>query len=128
MRAPPFKVLVGAATLAGAATYLAVAASSEWVYYRSVDEFVGATGDARARVYGVVGPGAQVDRAAMTARFELMGDANRLRVIFSGPVPDLFAEDRPVVVEGIRAADGTFIADIVMTRCASKYEPKVGKP
>ncbi|MEX2217750.1 MAG: cytochrome c maturation protein CcmE [Phycisphaerales bacterium] len=122
MRAPVLKLVVGLAALGGAGAYLALAASSGWVYYRSVDEYVAGAGVGRARVHGTVGPGPEVDRAGLAARFTLVGEERELVVEYRGAVPDLFAEGKPVVVEGERDGDGPFRADLIMTKCASKYE------
>jgi len=40
-------------------------------------------------------------------------------------VPDNFAEDREVVVEGHLGTSGVFQADTLLTRCESKYKVKV---
>ena len=45
-----------------------------------------------------------------------------LPIYYDGPIPDVFAEGREVVVEGIRRPDGTLVASVVTAKCPSKYE------
>ena len=45
-------------------------------------------------------------------------------VTYAGVLPDLFKPGGEVVVEGRLDAAGTFKADVLMTKCASKYEMK----
>jgi cytochrome c-type biogenesis protein CcmE len=44
-------------------------------------------------------------------------------VRYRGPVPDLFGAGRQVVVEGTMS-DGVLEADVLLTKCASKYEAR----
>jgi cytochrome c-type biogenesis protein CcmE len=61
-------------------------------------------------------------------RFTLVDDhgaaATRVRVRYSGSVPDLFRTGRQVVVEGT-LRNGTFVAKpgSLVTKCPSKYTP-----
>jgi cytochrome c-type biogenesis protein CcmE len=45
-------------------------------------------------------------------------------VSYRGTVPDLFKAGADVVVEGKLNAAGTFEADVLLTKCASKYDAK----
>lgn len=55
-----------------------------------------------------------------------VGDPLEFHVIARGePKPDMFAAGRDVIVEGRLAPDGTIEARQVLTKCASKYVPKV---
>jgi cytochrome c-type biogenesis protein CcmE len=114
--------------IAGAVVYLgAAAARSNWVYYLDVDRFVeqqraGAPDGDRVRLHGTVAlEGFEVSAADMCARFKLVGEGDRLPVEYRGVVPDLLAPGREVVVEGAAEA-GIFRADVLMTKCGSKYE------
>jgi cytochrome c-type biogenesis protein CcmE len=74
----------------------------------------------------VAADGLASNKASLNATFQLTGPsqaAKSLRVNYRGPIPDLFAAGRDVVVEGKRDAAGVFQADVLMTKCASKYEP-----
>jgi cytochrome c-type biogenesis protein CcmE len=125
------KLTIGALAIAGAVSVLAFTGVREgWVYYMPVDDFVAAADrhDQRVRLHGLVG----VDRfesspALLLARFELCGTQSRIPVEYEGVIPDMFQADREVVVEGRLRDDGVFAADILMTKCASKYESDDGE-
>lgn len=128
------KLIVGGIILACAVGYLGVTgARSGWVYFLDVDAYVleaqTVTNSAskRARVHGVVATaGADVRPAELFAKFDLLGETSSLPVEYRGPVPDLFEPGREVVVEGARDERGVFVADVLMTKCASKYESDPG--
>lgn len=51
--------------------------------------------------------------------------SERFKVLCTGqPKPDMFAENRDVIVEGRLGADHAIIASQVLTSCPSKYVPK----
>lgn len=128
--------LIGAGlVIAGAAAVLAFSGMRDgWVYFLPVDEFVakeaesGGRYDSRVRLHGKVGSKEfAVDRAGLEAQFELCGTAHSLRVAYTGVIPEMFDAGRDVVVEGHRDANGLFVADTLMTKCASKYESGDGQ-
>jgi cytochrome c-type biogenesis protein CcmE len=125
------KLFIGGAVIAGALGYLGVSGvRSGWVYYVDVDSYVrdGAAG-ARSRVHGAVAPeGLEVGRADLVARFVLVGGRERLNVEYRGAIPDTFAAGREVVVEGASDRAGVFQADLLLTRCASKYQGQANPP
>ena len=47
-----------------------------------------------------------------------------MAVRYHGTIPDLFKAGADVVVEGKMNAAGTFEADVLLTKCASKYDAK----
>jgi len=56
---------------------------------------------------------------------DIKGDSKqRVTVLYTGSVPDLFRTGRDVVVTGTRRADGTFVSKpgTMITKCPSKYE------
>ena len=61
----------------------------------------------------------------MLLEFTLTGKENSLPVNYKGVVPDNFADDIEVVVEGRLADSGVFEANKLMTKCESKYKAKV---
>ena len=77
------------------------------------------------RVGGMV-EGGSLKRAAdgVTIDF-LVGDEtpNRIRVRFTGIVPDLFKEKSGVVAEGRFRADGLFVADNILAKHDENYRP-----
>lgn len=120
------KLIVAGIAIAGAVGYLGITGvQSGWVYYVDVDEYVAsdAARSGRARVHGTVAlEGVDSRPADLFASFDLVGATGRLAVEYQGPVPDLFQPGREVVVEGVRDDAGVFQADVLLTKCASKYE------
>jgi cytochrome c-type biogenesis protein CcmE len=122
------KFLIAGVILSGAFSYLAFAGMQKgWVYFVSVEQL---TSDSqfhnqRVRVHGKVATdGFDASKSRLTAKFNLTGNAGAsLPVVYRGVIPDLFEGGRDVVVEGRRDAAGIFQADVLMTKCASKYEP-----
>jgi cytochrome c-type biogenesis protein CcmE len=120
------KLIVAGTALLGAIGYLAYAGvQSGWVYSVDVDQAMSAPANSqRVRLHGKVG---EADFTAnpglLQARFLLVGKTQSVPVQYKGTIPDLFAAGKDVVVEG-RFRDGTFEADLLMTKCASKYESK----
>ena len=58
----------------------------------------------------------------LLAKFNLAGESTTLPVVYHGGIPDLFKADSEVIVEGRMDATGLFQADVLMTKCASKYQ------
>ncbi|MBS0196177.1 MAG: cytochrome c maturation protein CcmE [Planctomycetes bacterium] len=95
------------------------------VYYVGVEDLLTQTDrdGRRVRVFGTVGT--QTERAGASdgeIRFELRGAQKFVPVVYHGAVPDGFASGREVVVEGMLNAEGYLAADVLMTKCASKYQ------
>jgi cytochrome c-type biogenesis protein CcmE len=120
------KLLVAGALLVGAVSYLAYAGmKSGWVYFIDVDHFVSDTQyhGQRVRLHGkVADDGFTTEK--LDAKFILLGKDKRLPVAYHGVIPDMFQAGRDVVVEGKLGPSGMFKADVLMTKCASKYEPQ----
>lgn len=119
------KLAVAVSCLCLAIAYLGfTGVRAGWVYYLSVDDFAARaeTHDARSRIHGTVGPGASVQATGFLATFELRGQRRSIPVEYHGAVPDMFAEGREVVVEGRTDARGVFVADVLLTKCGSKYQ------
>lgn len=119
------KLLVAGIALVGGVSYLAFAGmKSGWVYFMEVDQFLvdRQSQSQRVRLHGKVGPD-EFNVAGLDARFVLLGKTRSLPVTYHGVIPDLFQRGRDVVAEGKLDSSGTFKAEIIMTKCASKYEP-----
>lgn len=120
------KLLVAGVLLVGAISYLAYAGmKSGWVYYMEVDQFLADVNsqNQRVRLHGKV-DAADFAIEKLDARFNLLGKSKRLNVVYHGVIPDMFQAGRDVVVEGqFDPASHNFKADVLMTKCASKYEP-----
>ncbi len=126
---------VGIAVILAALGYFAFVGYREGkAYYKTIDEVAAMGDDAmgqRLRVAGLVKPGT-IERQGKDLTFTLTqlneGVASDLVVAYTGTqaVPDTFKDNAEAVVEGHRQADGTFAADHIQAKCASKYEAKYG--
>jgi cytochrome c-type biogenesis protein CcmE len=126
---------IGIAVVLVAIAYFAFAGYNEGkAYYKTIDEVAALEGkDAakRLRVAGLVKDGT-IERDGKDLRFVLTHDLNSeehtlvVNYVGSAPVPDTFKDRAEAVVEGKRMPDGTFEADHIQAKCASKYEAKYG--
>lgn len=126
---------VGIGVILAALGYFAFVGYQEGkAYYKTIDEVAAMGGDAegkRLRVGGVVQPGS-IARTGNDLTFTLSQIADdtprTMAVAYVGtqPVPDTFKDGADAIVEGHRRADGTFAADHIQAKCASKYEAKYG--
>jgi cytochrome c-type biogenesis protein CcmE len=124
------KILIGIIVIGGGIGYFMYQAmQSSWSYYYSVDEFADGSAAVKSsslRLAGKVKPDTiQRDMSKMQLSFVLEGTKNEIPVLYTGVVPDNFAEGIEVVVEGRLEPSGTFNAKMLMTRCESKYKAKV---
>ena len=134
MSRPHAKLVIAGSILTVAVAYLAYAGvQAGRSYYLEVDKFLGdpQLRQSRARVHGIIArEDLIVAGTGGRTSFLLLGETGRLPVVFDGVVPDLFQAARRVVVEGRLNADGVFVADQVLAKCASKYdrrEPPAGE-
>lgn len=120
------KLIVAGIVLAGAVGYLAYAGvKSGWVYFLQVDEFTVNTQyhGQRVRLHGKAAEeGFASNPGTLTAAFNLTGKTAKLPVAYRGAIPEMFKAGSDVVVEGKLDQAGVFKADVLMTKCASKYE------
>ena len=102
-------------------------------YYHTISELAtlsGSTLHQRMRVSGSVRSGTIVHRDGRT-NFVLEEQGRSLAVSYVGsdPLPDTFKDSAQAVVEGRLQPDGSFTAEQVTAKCASKYEASpVGQP
>ena len=127
MQTKAIKFVVASVVTLSAVAYLAYAGLSEgWVaYHLKVDEFTASPKyhTQRVRLCGqVADEGLAFSSGRLTADFTLQGETSSVKVHYKGVIPDLFKAGVEAVVEGKLAADGTFHADLLMTKCASKYD------
>jgi cytochrome c-type biogenesis protein CcmE len=122
------KLIIAGIILCGAVAYLAAAGMrSGWVYYLEVDRFLADSQyrTQRVRLHGKVDAAEfSASPGSLTARFNLLGNERKLAVVYHGVIPDQFQAGREVVVEGRLNDAGTFQADVLLTKCSSKYESK----
>jgi cytochrome c-type biogenesis protein CcmE len=124
------KTIVAFVLIGGSMVYLIYqVAQSPLSYYYSVDEFSLKKDIAKnnsVRLAGKVGKGTiKRDVQQMLLEFILTGEKKTLAVNYKGVVPDNFADDIEVVVEGQLGDSDVFEAKKVMTKCESKYKAKV---
>ena len=109
---------LGYSAFAGAATY-----------YFTISEIIEQGSSAygeNMRVNGRVVSGSVVQESVGKALKFTIRDVDgddSLPVVYQGVVPDTFKVDSEVVLEGYLAADGTFQAHTLLSKCPSKYVP-----
>ncbi len=127
-KASRFRFLIGLVIVAAAVGVLvARGAKDAMVYYISPTELAakGRGADVSGlRVKGNVVPGT-IERNELTLEFKMTDGVTVVPVVYSGIVPDTFAENGEVVVEGTLASQGSFEADFLMAKCPSKYEAEM---
>jgi len=124
------KFIIGGIILLVAVGFLGyLGFKSALTYYYEVDQLL-AKGDAitgkNVRVGGQVEPGVESISAHNQIQFTIIDIAHHdktIPVVFTGTVPDSFAEGGDVIVEGKLTSSGVFEADTIVTKCASKYIP-----
>jgi cytochrome c-type biogenesis protein CcmE len=99
-------------------------------YYHTIAELPSLQGAARSqrlRVGGTVEPGT-IHRLQGRVDFVLQGEGKSLPVSYVGsdPLPDTFVDKSQALVEGSLATNGSFVAEHVQAKCASKYEAAPG--
>jgi len=130
MQKKKLRFTAGVVVIVGAIVYFAISGFQEGkAYYRTLDEIqtMGTSPSQRVRVGGVVKSGS-IERHGNELHFALEQDAITLPVVYKGtaPVPDTFKGGVEAVVEGHVTSQGTFTADHIQAKCASKYEAKYG--
>ena len=140
MGAKPSKFLVGALLIVSAVGYLIYTGIQETkVYYFTMDEFLlkkAALANEDIRVAGRVQAGSiQWDPAALNLTFVLTPIEQEptsvevtqagVSVSYQGILPDMFAEGRDVIIEGLYTPEQQLVASTIMTSCPSKYEPEI---
>ena len=130
IRTVPRKFAIAAVCVLAAIAYLASAGVKKgWAYYLTVDQFGAETRfhDQRVKLCGTVATEEfEVHRGLMTANFRVKGQSSSLPVIYHGAIPDMFRQGAEVVVEGKLNQSGVFVADHLLTKCASKYDAQSG--
>jgi len=93
------------------------------VTFLSVEDLIDEGYGDRVRLGGLVEEGSiQLDEDNyLTCQFELKEGDYLLPVRYTGVRPDLFKDGAEVIVEGV-LNEGVFKADMLQTKCASKYE------
>lgn len=121
-----WKIVIGAIILLPVIAHFvyAVAVSPTADYYITVDQYVARSAITPVRVGGAVVPGTiRWDNPTQTLRFQIASAGVTLNVAYRGRAPDALRDDVTAIVEGARAADGSFLATSVRVRCPHQYLP-----
>ncbi len=80
--------------------------------------------DRSFRIGGLVEEGSLVrEDDGLTVHFVVTDNAERVPVVYTGILPDLFREGQGVVAQGRLSPDGRFIADQVLAKHDETYMP-----
>jgi cytochrome c-type biogenesis protein CcmE len=116
---------IGIAIILGVVAWEAVTGFQQSkTYYVTVSELLsGKTQRHRVRVGGTVAANS-IQRHNGTVTFRLAQNADTLAVAYVGSdtLPDTFREGAQAVIEGDYTTDGTFRAEHIQAKCASKYQ------
>lgn len=127
MNKKQLKFVIGSIVIVAAIGYLVVTGITRTsVYYLTVGELL-SKGDSvygeGVRVEGkVMGGSIKKDSTALKVDFKITDGNKDIAIHYEGIIPDLFEDDRDVVVEGKYTREGVFKAHTLLTSCPSKYE------
>ncbi len=128
----PISFILGGLAILGAVIYLVYANTrADAVYYLTVSELKSCTTCASqsVRVAGVVQAGSIIhDDQKQQISFVIADSGNRLPVVYSGIVPDIFRPGITVVVEGHYTDQGPFQAQTLLAKCPSKFQTATPAP
>lgn len=122
------KFTVGVFFIIGAIGYLiSTSISKTSMYFVTVSELVSQVNSYQGsglKVKGKIVKGSIMrdPKNYLEVAFAIEDDAkSNLKVVYKGITPDMFADEREVVVEG-NVKEGVFHANTLLTSCPSKYE------
>lgn len=119
-------IVAGLAILSVATALVLNAFNSNLVFFFSPTEVLAkeAPVDRSFRMGGLVETGSIVrDEASLTVKFNVTDTVQKLPVTYTGLLPDLFRENKGVVVQGKLSSDGVFQADTVLAKHDENYMP-----
>lgn len=120
------KIIIGVIILLPVLAHAAyaVAASPMANYYLTVDQYAARSANTPIRIGGQVVPGSiRWDGATRTLRFRMAGDNSKVEVVYRGIAPDAFRDGVTTILDGARAADGSFLATTIAVKCPHQYLP-----
>ena len=136
------KFIIGGVVVVAAVVYLIVSSiSSSAQYYLTVKELRG-KGQAMAgrnlRVSGyVVGDSIAYTPQASSLSFDIVDTHEELsattkvdtiKILYTGPKPDLLQHEAQAIAEGKLNPDGTFTANNLLLKCPTRYEDQLPTP
>lgn len=115
----------GLSVLALAVALVLVALEDNIVFFYSPSDVAEqkVTPGQRFRLGGLVEDGSLKRGEGTEVEFAITDNAEVVRVVFNGVLPDLFREGQGVVTEGKITPDGTFRADSVLAKHDENYMP-----
>lgn len=120
------KLIIALLAISAAVAYLVQAGvRAGWVYSMEAATFLenAEMHDRRVRLSGAVSwENVESNPAMLYAKFDLVSNGKSLPVMYRGAVPDMFRPGHDVVLEGRLDDQGVFQADVLLTKCASKYD------
>ena len=131
MKRKNYRILFGVVVVIAAMVYFGSSGFEEGkAYYKTIDELSEMGDEAygkRIKVAGIVTDGTIV-RLGKDLHFRLEQNELNLPCVYTGsaPVPDTFKDGVEAVCEGKYREDGTFEAEKIQAKCASKYESEYG--
>ena len=75
------------------------------------------------RLGGLVEVGSLQRGKELTVSFNVADNANSVKVVYTGILPDLFMEGQGVIAQGRLNSDGVFVADQVLAKHDETYMP-----
>jgi cytochrome c-type biogenesis protein CcmE len=129
MKTRKLKFGIGIAIILGVVAWEAVTGFQQSkTYYVTVSELLhGKSQRQRVRVGGTVAPDS-IKRHNGSVTFRLAQNSDFLPVTYLGSetLPDTFKDGAQAVIEGDFGTDGTFRAEHIQAKCASKYQALPG--
>jgi len=124
------KLIIGLTVMVGAVIlfFLSGGGRSKQVFYMTPSEFLASPakgGGERVRLTGRVEKGTvKIAENKLDLNFTMSDGGGKIPVHYKGTIPEAFAEDLEVVVDG-RMASGIFEGREIIVKCPSKYESKL---
>ena len=111
--------------------WISIGTGAEEVPFVSIDQLLdhnnGLT-QVNFRLGGYVEPGSiSYSDDHLTVQFTMLQEESHLQVSYSGLTPDMFKDDAEVIIEGQLSGE-IFVANNLMTKCASRYEVDLSEP
>jgi cytochrome c-type biogenesis protein CcmE len=136
------KFIIGGVIVAAAVVYLIVSSiSSSAQYYLTVKELRDkeqTLAGRNVRVSGfVVGDSIAYNPQASNLSFDIVDSHDELsstikvktlKIIYTGPKPDLLQHEAQAIAEGKLNPDGTFAANNLLLKCPTRYEDQLPTP
>jgi cytochrome c-type biogenesis protein CcmE len=136
------KIIVGGLVVVAAVVYLIVSSiGSSAQYYLTVKELreKGPTMTGRnLRVSGfVVGDSIAYNPQLSSLSFDIVNahdelsstvKVDTLKIVYTGPKPDLLQHEAQAIAEGKLNPDGTFVANNLLLKCPTRYEDQLPTP